>query len=84
MPSSPVMIRAGRATVESSCTGVEEPAIVTDTLPLTAVTKIRSGSRALRVEPASAAPVVIANTRAMRAMARGREPEPLVLRGGMG
>ena len=77
------MMRAGRLTVASGCTGVAEPPIVTETVPLTAVTEIRSGSRELRVEPASAAPAVIAKISATRPM-RGCEIAPLVLCAGMG
>jgi hypothetical protein len=84
MPSSPVTIRAGRPTVESSCTGVDEPAIVTETVPLTAVTEIRSGSRELRDEPARAAPALIAKISATKPTRFGFETLPLVLRAGIG
>ena len=42
VPSSPVTMRAGRPTVEFVTTWVVEPAMVTETAPLTVVTEMRS------------------------------------------
>jgi hypothetical protein len=85
MPSPPVTARAGKLTVASGRTSVATPAIVTSTLPATAVTEMRDAStRAPGV--VAKAPLVAADRNASRESVTALEEierVPVVLVAGM-